>query len=296
MYYNSDEVITMLLSVWLSDWIALRAPELKPRTIESYKDLCRLHINPALGQWELHELTPEAITHMLAGISAEGHSRTCEMCYVLLRSALKDCEPDPMRRVRRPAHLQVSPEAWSDADCATYLRALVGHRHQLPLSLALLLGLRRGEICGLRWQDVDFQRGLIHIVNQRQRLASGEIVDLTPKSRTSVRTLPIPGQLLPLLRRCRQLSGYLCSISPSGLDAAHRAIVRRLGLPYIPLHGLRHSMATACIRHGGDMRSLQAVLGHASYATTANRYTHPDVDMLRSTIDLANVSCYNVLQ
>lgn len=286
----------MQLSVWLSDWIELRSQELKPRTIDSYRELCRLHIVPAIGTEELQELTPMEITHMLAGICAEGHSRTAEMCYVLLRSALKDLEPCPMKGVRRPSHRQESPDAWPDELCAVYLRALAGHRHQVPLSLALLLGLRRGEICGLRWQDIDFQCGVIHIVNQRQRLANGELVDLTPKSLTSVRQLPIPAQLMPLLKQRRQLAGYVCSVSPSGLDAAHRTLVRKLGLPYIPLHGLRHTMATACIRHGGDMRSLQAILGHASYATTANRYTHPDLSMLRESIDRANELCYNVLQ
>lgn len=286
----------MQLSVWLSDWLALRAMELKPRTMDSYRELCRLHINPAIGSVELDQLTPMAISHMLAGICAEGHSRTAEMCFVLLRSALKELESSPMHKVHRPAHKQKSPKPWSDANCAVYLHAITHHKHRLPLTLAITLGLRRGEICGLRWEDIDFDSGVMHIRNQRQRLASGELIDLDPKSVSSIRDLPIPPQLLPLLKQHRQIAGYICSISPSGLDAAHRALVLRLDLPYIPLHGLRHTMATSCIRHGGDMRSLQDILGHSSYATTANRYTHPDLSMLRESIDRANTLCYNVLQ
>ena len=286
----------MTLSAWLSDWLALRCAELKPRTLDSYRELCRLHICPAIGGVELDQLTPMAITHMLAGICAEGHSRTAEMCFVLLRSALRDMEPNPMHKVHRPSHKQKSPVPWSDADCAVYLAAIARHKHRLPLTLAITLGLRRGEICGLRWEDVDFKEGVIHIRNQRQRLASGALVDLSPKSESSIRDLPIPAQLLPLLKQHRQLTGYVCPISPSGLDAAHRALVLRLDLPYIPLHGLRHTMATACIRHGGDMRSLQDILGHSDYSTTANRYTHPDLSMLRESIDRANELCYNVLQ
>lgn len=286
----------MQLSVWLSDWLSLRAQELKPRTIDSYQELCRLHICPSIGDMELEQLTPINVSHMLAGICAKGHSRTAELCYVLLKSALSECRPELMHKVHRPAHKQISPEPWSDEACAVYLAAIARHRHQLPLTLAIMLGLRRGEICGLRWQDIDFQNNVIHIRNQRQRLASGDLVDLSPKSISSMRDLPIPAPLLPLLKQHRQLAGYICSISPSGLDAAHRKLVQKLDLPYIPLHGLRHSMATACIRHGGDMRSLQAILGHASYATTANRYTHPDLSMLRESIDRANIVCYNVLQ
>ena len=286
----------MLLKIWLFDWLALRAPELKPRTLESYRYLCERHIIPALGEVPLQDLTALQISHMLAQISAAGHSRTSEMCFVLLRSALRELDQNPMLKVRRPAHRQISPEAWTDEQIDVYMHALRGHRHQLPLLLSLLLGLRRGEVCGLRWSDIDFREGMIHIVNQRQRLADGSLVDCSPKSISSVRSLPIPASLLPLLRSRRQIAGYVCPISPSGLDAAHRSIVRSLDLPYIPLHGLRHSMATACIRHGGDMRSLQSVLGHANYATTANRYTHPDTEMLRNAIELSTAMCYTVIQ
>ena len=282
----------MLLSQWLTDWLTLRALEIKPRTLESYQDLCRRYIVPALGSVDLTALSPLDITHMLAGICEAGHTRTAELCYVLLRAALSDLEPNPMRRVKRPVHVQTTPEPWTDDQIKVYLTAISGSQHELELSLGLLLGLRRGEICGLRWQDIDFTSGLIHICNQRQRMASGEIVDGPPKSATSDRILPIPSALLPLLESRREASGYLCPLTPSGLDRAHRVLVKRLGLPYIPLHGLRHSMATSCIRHGGDMRSLQSVLGHASYSTTANIYTHPDKDMLRRALDCAGRMCY----
>ena len=286
----------MLLSEWLDDWLALRSPKLKPRTIENYKHLIERHICPALGDVALDSLSALQIQHALAQISRSGHSRTSEMCFVLLRSALRRVNPALMLDVERPAHRQASPPAWSDSEIMAYICALRGHRQQLPLLLGLLLGLRRGEICGLRWQDIDFQAGIIHIVNQRQRLATGQIVDMSPKSASSVRDLPIPQQLLPLLRSKRQLSGYICQISPSGLDAAHRRLVVRLGLKYTPLHGLRHSMATACIRHKGSMRNLQSLLGHASYTTTANRYTHPDIEMLRETLEQSSALCYTVIQ
>lgn len=286
----------MTLEQWLSDWLTLRTPVLKPRTLESYADLISRYVAPAIGQIDLDELRPADLTHFLATISATGHTRTAELIFVMLRAALRDVETDPMRRVPRPSHVQKSPEAWTDDQIAVYMAALEGHRQQLPLSLGIMLGLRRGEICGLRWTDVNFTAREIHIQNQRQRLSTGQIIDCSPKSVTSVRTIPIPDALLKLLKARRQLSGYLCNISPSGLDAAHRRLVIQLGLPFIPLHGLRHTFATSCIRHGGEMKSLQLVLGHANYSTTANRYTHPDAEMLRKAVDFAAIPCYNVLR
>lgn len=284
------------LSTWISDWIKLRTNVLKPLTVESYCDLLNRYIAPSIGDMPIDAIEPNRITHLLAQICAEGHSRTAELIHVLLTASLRGLEGAPMQRVPRPKHRQKSPAPWSDAQIATYLRALDGHRHQIPLSLALMLGLRRGEICGLRWQDIDFSTGCLHVCNQRVRLASGQIIDQSPKSFSSDRILPVPNALLRLLRARRQLCGYICEISPSALDKAHRKLVERLELPPIPLHGLRHSMATACIRHGGQIRSLQSVLGHSNYAVTANIYTTPDTEMLRSAIDSACVPCYNVLR
>lgn len=286
----------MTVETWLNDWLSLRAAELRPRTLESYHAIINRYIIPAIGRADPNELKPDQLRHMLAEISASGKTRTAELCYVILRCASRDLDSDIMRRVRRPSHVQVSPGAWSDQDIAIYMAALADHRHGLALSLGLVLGLRRGEICGLRWGDIDFTAAEVHICNQRYRLG-GKIVDGPPKSATSDRRLPLPAPLLSRLRASRGLPGaYVCNISPSGLDAAHRALVARLGLPPIPLHGLRHSMATACIRHGGQMRALQNLLGHASYTTTANRYTHPDREMLRTAIDAAAESCYTVIQ
>ena len=277
---------------YLGDWLALRSGALKPRTIESYASTIRLHIAPELGALPVSEISALEIRPCLARIAGAGHTRTAELCFVLLAAALADLPQQPMRGVPRPAHLQRTPEAWADDQIAAYMAALVDHPHGLALSLGLVCGLRRGEICGLRWSDVSWETSELRITNQRMRLDSGQIIDASPKSRSSVRVVPVPPPLMARLRQARQLTGYIDSISPSGLDKAHRVLVARLGLPPIPLHGLRHSMATSCIRHGGDMRSLQIILGHAKYATTADRYTHPDGEMLRRAIDKAAAPCY----
>lgn len=280
------------LSQYLSDWLALRSGALRARTVESYASVLRLHIVPAIGDVPVDQLSQWAIRPVLAAIVARGHTRTAELTWVILSAALADVPGAPMAGVPRPAHIQRTPDAWSDAQISTYMAALPGHRHGLALALGLVCGLRRGEICGLRWCDVSWDTSELHITNQRQRLADGRLMDGPPKSRAGVRSVPVPPPLMARLRAARQLSGYIDPITPSGLDAAHRALVARLGLPPIPLHGLRHSMATSCVRHGGDIRSLQIVLGHARYATTADRYTHPDRSMLRHAVDLASLPWY----
>ena len=275
---------------FLLSWLSARSPGLRARSVESYQSIICLHINPVIGSVPTDQLGPDHIRAVLS--RASGLSRTAELCFVVCRAALADLPGQPMRGVTRPAHIQRTPEPWSDDQIAVYLSALADHPHGLAPALGLSCGLRRGEICRLRWSDVLWDESTIQITNQRIRLSSGQIVDAPPKSRAGARPVPVPGPLMDRLRAARQLSGYIDSITPSGLDQAHRALVARLGLPPIPLHGLRHSMATACIRHGGDMRCLQQLLGHASYTTTATRYTHPDRAMLRATIDAGSASCY----
>jgi integrase len=288
-------VVTVIFATWLNDWLILRKGELRPRTVESYQDLIDRYVIPSLGNVDVADLRADALRHLLASIVAAGHGRTAELLFVMLKSACADLDINPMLKVKRPKHHQQSPAPWPDEAMAVYLAACIDHPHGLALSLGLLLGLRRGEICGLRWQAIDLTANTITIDNQRLRLATGEIIDAPPKSASSIRTLPIPDQLRPWLVKARGMpTAYLCPLTPSGLDQAHRKLVARLGLPHIPLHGLRHTMATASLRHGGDMRSLQSILGHASYSTTANIYTHPDLDMLKSSLDAVSASCYTV--
>lgn len=290
-------VIVMDVKTYLEDWLSLRRADLRPRTIESYEDLISRLVVPAIGSIGVADLAPDHVRHLLAAIVATGHTRTAELVYVMLKCAFADLEPTPMRKVKRPRHKAKRPEAWSDDQMVIYLEACKTARRGLALSLALLLGLRRGEICGLKWEAVDLDAGYLHIRNQRVALRGGVVIDAPPKSDAGFRSIPLPPQLAQRLREARGLpSAYLCPLTPSGLDQAHRALTRSLDLPYIPLHGLRHTMASSAIRHGGDMRALQYLLGHAHYSTTADVYTHPNVDMLKTSIDAAVRPCYTVMQ
>lgn len=281
----------MKLQEYLNDWLLIRSPGLAPRTVDQYRDIIDRIITPFMGSTRLRAVKPQNITRLLAEISAEGHTRTAELVYVLLRSAfaqavtMRAVKYNPVEAVLRPRHIQKAGKAWNDAQIAAYLDAIRGHRHEIAFLLAILCGLRRGEICGLRWEDVDLTAGVFHVHNQRQRLANGQQVDRPPKSRAGIRDVPIPEEMLGVIRASRQLAGYVVPLSPGGLDQVHRRLLRRLELPYIRLHDLRHTMGTAAIRHGASMRALQLVLGHADYRTTANRYTHPDAEMLHHVID-----------
>lgn len=290
-------VIEMTLSTYLSDWLVLhtQSQNIKPRTHDSYKDLITRLISPSLGSMPLEDVTADDLRHLLAGILDAGHERTAELVFVLLHAALGKRIPAALEGVKRPKHRQHSPTPWNDEQIRCYVQACQSHVHGLSFCLAIMLGMRRGEICGLRWRDIDWVSKEINIHNQRVRLASGALIDCSPKSETSFRTVPIPAALLPRLKKERgHPDAYVCQITPSGLSHAHAKLVKRLDLPRIGLHGLRHSFATSSAKHAGDIRSLQAILGHSSYAVTANIYLHPDYDMLAHAIDVPINAWYTV--
>lgn len=285
----------MTLGKWVSRWIDLRAAALAPRTVESYRDLLRLHIAPTIGDRKLSHLKAKHISALLADLMAAGHSRTAALCFVLLRASLRSAvqagrlKASPCDAVTPPRHRRADPRWWTPEELRRFAAATASRPYALAWQLALCCGLRRGELAGLRWSDIDQAAGLIHVRNQRQRVG-GRLIDAPPKSAAGRRDLPIPPGLLPLLERqqllqqaCAILSGvppvYVCSpdgspIAPEALNRALAADVAAADVRPINLHGLRHSMATLAVSLGVSMKVLQGLLGHADYSTTANTYAH----------------------
>ena len=169
-----------------------------------------------LGAVELAELTPEVVMTMLSPLCAAGKSRTAELVYILLRAALGDAlrlrhvAANPMDAVMRPKHRQTRPSPWGPEEIQRYIIGIRGDPHRIAWLLALQCGLRRGEICGLRWSDVDLRGRLLHVCNQRVRLDDGRVVDQPPKTESGDRYVPVPDGLLRILRGAYRLGdGYV---------------------------------------------------------------------------------------
>lgn len=289
----------MTMEEWSTRW--LRTQRIKPRTIESYQALIRHYILPTLGRIDLAELSAEAIQVAIAAPLAAGHGRTAEQVYTLLvqlcRAAVRagHIPASPMDTVLRPYHVPTPTAWWAPEDAARFLRLreLALDPHLVVWALALTCGLRRGELCGLQWQDIDLQQCTIRVTRQRITLADGRTVIAPPKSRSSARTLAIPATLATWLAEQRPPHGGYVAVSsragtpitPSGLDSAWRRAVRDSGLPPITLHGCRHTCGAAAVRAGVAMRVLQDIMGHNTETVTAQIYAHVDTRAQRAALD-----------
>ena len=166
--------------------------------------------------------------------------------------------------------------------------------------MGLSLGLRRGELLGLRWRDVDLDAGTLTVRHQVQK-QGGDWRFVEPKSRESRRALPMPPFLVESLRahRTRQLAQRFAAgpiwqdhdlVFPTevgtpqdGMNVTHRfaAQLRAAGLPHMRLHDLRHGAATLLLASGFTLREVQEILGHSTFRMTADIYGHISQDVKR---------------
>lgn len=280
------------VSEYLSAWLALRAPSLAPSTVSGYRRAIERHIAPSVGAVLLSDLTPAHVMAILAPLCASGHTRQAQLVRILLRCALQDAvrmgllPANPVDSVRPPAHQKAPIAFWSAAQIHTFLQS----QRFSPLFhvwlLALLCGLRRGELLGLRWADVDLAAGTLEVCNQRV-VVDRVCFDRPPKSAAGRRQLPLPAPVLAALRHERRRSASLYVLahpdgspfSPQQLRRALDAACAAAGVPRLHIHGLRHSMATAALEAGVDVKVLQVLLGHAHMATTADFYLHPSLSL-----------------
>lgn len=284
------------LRYWLSHWVV---PHRARTTVYCYSNIVENHLIPALGQVCLGQLTATMIDSYYQWLASEKQlsPNTIYKHHILLHTSLRQAYrqgaiPDnPVRRATPPGTVPGGSHYYTPEQVAQLLVLVEGHPLELPVRLACCLGLRRGEILGLRWRDVDLQSGLI-FVRQARTTAGHQIVVKQPKTASSRRTLSIrslPG-LLPLLRqvyRTRAQQGHLCGPDdylvldtrrrpwhPNSLTTTFTRFAAARGLPPITLHGLRHTFASMASNARVPMYQISRAMGHSSPAVTQRIYTH----------------------
>ncbi len=292
---------------FLSQWLDVVTPTLRPATARSYAGQVRVHIAPALGALPLHQVTPDRLQTFLNAKQAAGLSpRSVQYLHAVIRTALGRAvtwnliADNPAQRVTPPRVPRHEVQALTRDQAQAILAAFKGDPFEALVTLTLTLGLRQGEALGLRWADVDLDARTLTVRHQVTRAEDGwRFTDL--KTARSRRTLPLPGFLVETLRehRTRQLAQRLARgpawtdldlVFPAATGAplngpyvTHR-FARHLvaaGLPRMRFHDLRHGAATVMKAMGVDLRTIMEVLGHSQISITANLYTHVAPDVLQ---------------
>lgn len=278
---------------WYSQYIQLYKRKIADKTRESYARLHQL-VSPVLAGRELGEILPDDIQRALIAAEDNAGSRQAQLAYALLHAVF--------RRAVRSRLLQYNPVDGVDKPSHDAMpgRAIIGDDWQLlqpvidaDLAFCLMAraGLRRGEVLGLRWSDVDIRSCVIRVSRQYQRV-KGHAVIVPPKSSAGVRSVPIDPALLPLIRAHYRLTpgARVVSCSPETLRRRWKSAQLEAGLPadrLYRLHDLRHTFATRLNLAGCNLRVLQYIIGHADFNLTLSTYAHVG--------ELAAISEYNRL-
>mgnify|MGYP000271958875 FL=1 len=290
------------LSHWLEYWMdSIVRPNRAETTVYAYQKIIDNHIDPALGTVPLKKLTPKMVqeyyteTQRANGLSSNTMRRHHDLLSSALRSAVRqDVIPaSPMERVEPPRVRTTESYFYNNQELKLLYQKIEGNILELAVKLAGSLGMRREEICGLKWENVDLQRHLV-LIREARTAYGATIVQKETKNRSSVRTLYLPDEVYLLLEqeqarqqqeRCIQSPTYNPTdhvildakgvpYSPNALSLAFTRFVKKNDLPRLTFHGLRHTFATIASCQGASLFDIGKALGHSTPATTGRIYTH----------------------
>ncbi|MFF3947371.1 tyrosine-type recombinase/integrase [Streptomyces sp. NPDC001902] len=298
------------LAEWLPYWLEnVVKPRRKLSTFDKYEAHVRLYLVPRLGSKRLESLSVADVRRFLNGLERDTTGPTAKESHRVLRTALSAaCREELVARnvaalvePPRPRARELSP--WTLDETLTFLAAARKDPLYAAFVLAIAMGLRRGEIVGLRWADVDLDKRVLYVRQQVQR-RRGVLYDDDPKGRRR-RAVPMPALCIAPLRwhRMRQVAarqragetwqgngGYVFttrtgrSIEPRNLYRSFTRVADGARLRVIRLHDARHGCATLLTAAGVAPRVVMEILGHSQISITMDVYTHVVQDTQREAI------------
>lgn len=295
----------------LDSFLEAKRRSVKESTYANYANHINKHIRPFLGQYQTTGITTEVIeqfaSHLVRNGRLDHHgglsNKTTKDILVLLKLILAYAEHlcmldkprsyiDLPKVEQKTNILSVNEQASLECHLLKNLNPC-----NLGILISLKLGLRLGEVCALKWENLDLVRGTIAIRSTIQRItatdtisgAKTKIIVGSPKSAYSERYIPIPSALLEQFYRLHKnsapanylLTGSAQYMEPRTFYRRYHAILRECGLPQYTFHTLRHTFATNAAESGFDPKALSEILGHSSVKITLERYVHPTLDAKR---------------
>jgi len=284
----------------LTDWLASIKSSVRTRTFEKYEDTVNKHLVPRLGRIRLEKLAPRDVQALLDEKLKDLHPRTVQGIRQILSYALNEAmrwellSRNVAALVRGPKIPSHEMTVWTEEQARTFLDCCDREPLGALYALALYTGLRRGELSGLRWSDVDLDAGLVTVRRSLQRTRTHGLVFEEPKTEKARRSIRLAPAVVSVLKahRKRQAEARLAAgplwhdgdlvfctgigtpLDPRGLGIDYDRMIEKSGLPRIRLHDLRHTFATIGLSKNIHPKVMSEMLGHSKIALTLDVYSH----------------------
>lgn len=301
-----------LFGTLAQEWLNSTRLQTKESTVNKYRNLLDSYILPACGKQPLsgfsYDYIEDHCQKLLSsggksgcGLSPKTVSDTLSVIRNVLKFAIKKgktvpCDGSNIQIKQAQKGMRVLSKTEQEKLCQYLYSDL--NSYNIGILLCLFTGLRVGEICALRWEDISFSEQVIYVHQTLQRIQDKShtgkktrIVITTPKSACSIRTIPIPDALLKTLKASKTVStGYVLTnssdrfVEPRTMQNRFKMALKKAAIDPANFHTLRHTFATRCIELGFDVKSLSEILGHATVNITMNRYVHPTLELKKENM------------
>ena len=290
------------MGTWMDEWFENVAKiKVRPSSHQTYRGYIDNHIKPSIGNIPLEKLTTMDLQKLYRSLLTKGRverieaenqpsglsAKTVRNINQVISSALdlavaqKIIPSNPTDACELPKvehrEMQTIPEEQLQAFLAEAKATGVYEMYYIELAT----GLRRGELLGLKWQDIDWKNGIIKVRRQIARV-DGQIVEAPLKTKNSYRTVTISPQAIEVLKqqRAKTHDQYVFPspnggpISPDSVNNMLKRVLARAGIPKVRFHDLRHTFATIALQNGVDIKTVSGMLGHFSAGFTLDTYAH----------------------
>lgn len=294
--FNGDITITE----WSEEWLRIKSSTITPGTMDSYRNIIQHYIIPDIGSIKLADLTAPTVRRFLDTRLETLSSRTVRYIHTVLSAMLKQAVLDEIiatnvaAKVCKPKLVKTKEMITLTADeIKLFLAKITNPEHRMLFKLAFASGLRRSELLGLTWSNIDFKKKTV-IINQTVIKINNEaVISKTTKNAASRRSITLDDETMASLKKHAQrvkirrfstpnwihndlvFPGKDGSpIFPDSVSLLCKKYATKIGKPAFSMHGTRHTHATLLIEAGVNFKVIQARLGHASFTETMNTYSH----------------------
>ncbi len=305
----------ILYKDWIYTWLLEKKDYIKESTYANYSNNIFNHIIPKLGNYYLNELNHKVIQDFLLELSKNGRKdntgglaeKTIKDITIIIKGSIKKgINEDKIKHIEltfnypkdnKENKLYVLTKREQNK-ITNYVLENINSRN-IGLLISLYSGIRIGELCALRWEDIDLKKNCLTVNKTIQRVYIkdkdknvSKVIITTPKTKNANREIPINKDFLEILKKVKSdkkhyvLTGNEKYIEPRTYRKYFNKILDELKIKHFNFHSLRHTFATNCISLGVDYKTVSELLGHANVNITLNLYVHPRYSQKKKCIDL----------